>query len=75
MAFNNEPLLLTGTTIIVILNTTFRHISVSNKAANAAFANIDTRLEDASQDLGASKVKTITNIIFPLLRPVFLLVS
>ena len=72
VAFNNEPLLLTGTTIIVILNTTFRHISVSNKAANAAFANIDTRLEDASQDLGASKVRTITNIIFPLLRPVFL---
>ena len=72
VAFNNEPLLLTGTTIIVILNTTFRHISVSNKAANAAFANIDTRLEDASQDLGASKFRTITNVIFPLLRTVFL---
>ncbi|MCF6460398.1 ABC transporter permease [Clostridium sp. Cult3] len=72
VGFNNRPLLLTGTTAIVILNSTFRHISVANKATNAAFANIDTRLEDAARDLGASKVRTITNIIFPLLRPVFL---
>lgn len=72
VGFNEEPLLLTGTTTIVILNSTFRHISVANKATNAAFTTIDTRIEDASRDLGASKLKTITNIIFPLLRPVFL---
>lgn len=72
VGFNKEPLLLTGTTAIVILNSTFRHISVANKATNAAFTTIDTRIEDASRDLGASKFKTITNIIFPLLRPVFL---
>ncbi|QQY79974.1 iron(III) transport system permease protein [Keratinibaculum paraultunense] len=72
VGFNNKPLLLTGTTAIVILNSTFRHISVANKAANAAFANIDTRIEDAAKDLGTSKVQTIINIILPLLKPVFL---
>ena len=50
VGFNKEPLLLTGTTTIVILNSTFRHISVANKATNAAFTTIDTRIEDASRD-------------------------
>lgn len=72
VAFNNEPLLLTGTTAIVILNSTFRHISVANKATNSAFLSIDRRLEDASRDLGASNIRTLFSIILPLLRPVFL---
>lgn len=72
VAFKDKPFSLTGTTAIVILNTTFRHISVANKAANAAFTTIDTRLEDSSRDLGASHFKSIINIIFPLLKPVFL---
>ena len=72
VAFKDEPFLLTGTTAIVILNITFRHISVANKATNAAFTTIDTRIEDSSRDLGASHFRTIRTIIFPMLKPVFL---
>lgn len=72
VAFKDEPFLLTGTTAIVILNTTFRHISVANKATNGAFTTIDTRIEDSSRDLGASHLRSITTIIFPMLKPVFL---
>ena len=72
VAFNNKPLLLTGTTAIVILNSTFRHISVANKATNAAFTNIDLKIEDAARDLGASRFRILLNIIFPLLKPAFL---
>ena len=72
VAFNNKPILLTGTTAIVILNSTFRHISVANKATNAAFTTIDTKIEDAARDLGASKLKILWTIVFPLLRPAFL---
>ncbi len=72
VGFNKEPLILTGTTAIVVLNSTFRHISVANKATNAAFTTIDTRIEDAARDLGASKIRTIIDIVFPLLKPVFL---
>lgn len=72
VGFNNEPLLLTGTTAIVILNSTFRHISVGNKAANAAFTNIDSKIEDAARDLGASRFQILVNIIFPLLKAGFL---
>lgn len=72
VAFNNKPLLLTGTTAIVILNSTFRHISVANKATNAAFTNIDLKIEDAARDLGASRFRILLSIIFPLLKPAFL---
>lgn len=72
VAFKGKPFALTGTLAIVILNTTFRHISVANKAANGAFTTMDTRIEDASRDLGASHFKGIIYIIFPILRPVFL---
>ncbi len=72
VAFKDEPFSLTGTTIIIILNTSFRHISVANKASNGAFISIDRRIEDSSRDLGASHIKTIRKIIFPLLKPVFL---
>lgn len=72
VAFNNKPLLLTGTAAIVILNCTFRHISVANKAANAAFTTIDTKIEDAARDLGASRFNILVNIVFPLLKPAFL---
>lgn len=72
VAFNDKPFLLTGTATIIILNFTFRQISVSNKAANAAFTTIDLKIEDAARDLGASKLKILFNIIFPLLKPVFL---
>lgn len=72
VAFKDEPFLLTGTTAIVILNITFRHISVANKATNAAFTTLDTRIEDSSRDLGASHFRGIINIIFPMLKPVFL---
>lgn len=72
VAFNNEPLLLTGTFAIVILNCTFRHISVGNKAANAAFTTMDKKIEDAARDLGASRLRIFTSIIFPLLKPTFL---
>ena len=72
LAFKNKPLLLTGTTAIVILNCTFRHISVANKAANAAFTTIDMKIEDAARDLGASRIRILNSIIFPLLKPAFL---
>jgi len=72
VAFHNEPLLLTGTMAILVLNCTFRHISVGNKAANAAFENIDSKLEMAARDLGTSRIGVLFNVIFPLLKSSFL---
>lgn len=72
LAFNKKPLLLIGTVAIVVLNCTFRQISVGSKAASALFSNIDKQIEKAATDLGAPKLMIIKDIIIPLLKPAFL---
>lgn len=71
-AFSHGPLLLRGTGWIIILNYTFRQISVANKSANAAFSAMDEKLEAAAQDLGASRMELLWGVILPLLKPTFL---
>lgn len=72
VAFHRGPITLTGTLLILVLNCTFRHVSLGNKAANAAFEHMDHKLEWASYDLGASRIRTLGTVVFPLLRPAFL---
>lgn len=72
LAFNNPPLVLTGTSVIVILNCIFRQISIGSKAGNSLFSKIDRNLEKAAQDLGAPKTKIMLDIIFPLVKPAFI---
>ena len=71
-AFSKSPFLLRGTAWIIIFNFAFRQISVSNKAANAQFNMIDKKIEQASEDLGASKIQTLFGIIFPMMKSTFL---
>lgn len=72
LAFNKEPFKLTGTAIIVILNCIFRQIPIATRAGAAALANISTEIENAAKDLGVPKLLVIKDIIFPLLKPAFL---
>lgn len=72
VAFHRGPISLTGTLAILILNCAFRHVSVGNKAANAAFENLDHKIEWASYDLGASKIRSLLTVTFPILRPTLL---
>lgn len=71
-AFSHGPVMLRGTMAIIILNLTFRQISVSNKLSNAAFFTMDQKLELAAKDLGAGNVEILFGIILPILRPVFI---
>ena len=70
-AFTRGPIALRGTAAIIILNYIFRQISVSNKAANAAFSAIDDRQDRAARDLGASHVRIFSSILLPQLLPTF----
>ena len=71
-AFSHGPMMLRGTAWILILNYTFRQLSVSNKAANAAFSAMDEKLETAARDLGASHMQALRRVLLPLLVPTFL---
>ena len=73
LAFNNRPLILTGTEIIVILNCIFRQIPIASKAGSAVLTNMNPEIENAAKDLGVPKIFVIKDIILPLLKPAFLI--
>lgn len=73
LAFNSGIFTLTGTDTIVILNCAFRQISIGIKAGDSIFSTLNPNIEKAGRDLGASKMRILLDIIFPLLKPAFLI--
>jgi iron(III) transport system permease protein len=72
VAFNVAPLELTGGMAILVLCFVFRNMPVGVRAGVAALAQIDKTLDEASSTLRASTVRTLRQIILPLLRPAIL---
>jgi iron(III) transport system permease protein len=71
IAFNAAPYFWTGTFFIIIVAYAFRRLPVGLRTAVAAQRQIDPSLEEASLDLGASRLRTFTRITFPLLSRAF----
>ncbi len=72
VAFNVPPLELTGGMLILVLCFVFRNMPVGVRAGVAALAQIDKTLDEASATLRASTVRTLKEVILPLLRPAIL---
>ncbi len=72
LAFNQGPLLLTGTQAIIILAFVFRNMPVGIRAGVAAIHQIDRSLEEASTMLRANSAITLRRIVMPLVRPALL---
>jgi iron(III) transport system permease protein len=72
VAFNVPPLELTGGMAILVLCFVFRNMPVGVRAGVAALAQIDKSLDEASATLRASTLRTLRQIILPLLRPAIL---
>ncbi|HVN34169.1 MAG TPA: iron ABC transporter permease [Casimicrobiaceae bacterium] len=72
VAFNVPPLELTGGMAILVLCFVFRNMPVGVRAGTAALAQIDKTLDEASSTLRASTVRTLAQVILPLLRPAIL---
>jgi iron(III) transport system permease protein len=71
LAFNGAPYLWTGTFLIIIVAFAFRRLPVGLRTSVAAQKQIDPSLEEASLDLGASRLRTFAKISFPLLNRAF----
>ncbi|MGE5584763.1 MAG: ABC transporter permease [Bacillota bacterium] len=71
LAFNQPPLLLTGTATIIVLCFVFREMPVAIEAGVASLVQIDPAIEEASANLGATSAYTFRNITLPLVRPAF----
>lgn len=71
LAFNNPPLMITGTSAIVIINCIFKQLPMTTKTSSAALSQINLNLEEAGRDLGAGRFHIIKDVIFPNLKNAF----
>ncbi|MBM7560215.1 ABC transporter permease [Marinitoga litoralis] len=71
LAFNEKPLLLTGTFAILVLNFIFRYIPVGIQSGIALLNQIDPAIEEAAYTLGADDKTVFSKITLPLIVPAF----
>ncbi len=72
IAFNDQPIVLTGTLYILVAAYVFRYSSAGIRNVIAALSQIDPSIEEASRSLGATAVKTFTSVTVPLVLPAIL---
>lgn len=71
LAYNEPPLVLTGTATIILIAFIFRNMPVGIRAGVASLQQIDPSIEEAAQDLGANSFKVFTSITIPLIKSAF----
>jgi iron(III) transport system permease protein len=71
LAFNDEPLALTGTATILIACYVFRYSPIGIRTTIALLQQIDSSMEEASASLGASSLVTFRRVMLPLILPAF----
>ena len=72
LTFNQQPLKLTGTMFIIVMAIMCQYLGVSLEAGISKLHQIGPSMEEASWDMGASKVMTFFRIILPLMGSSFL---
>ena len=75
LAFGRPPLLLSGTWAIVVACTVVRELPLGLRAAASVLLQADRSIEEASANLGASRLTTFVRIIMPLARPALLVTA
>lgn len=72
LAFNSQPLKLTGTAVIVLANMLFKQLPTCTKICTATLTQVPESLERAARDLGGGPFAVMRDVILPSLRPAFL---
>ncbi|MEO8135129.1 MAG: iron ABC transporter permease [Betaproteobacteria bacterium] len=72
LAFNNRPLLLTGTAVIIIIAFSVRSLPYAIRSAVAALDQMNRSLDEASTNMGATTGQTLWRVLLPLIRPAVL---
>ena len=67
MAFNQKPLILTGTMIIMVIALVIRRLPYTIRSSVATLQQIPITVEEAAISLGASKVKTFFLVTVPMM--------
>lgn len=70
-AFSKPPLIMTGTSIIVIINVIFKQVAFATKAAKASVSQIEPTYFKTVHDLGGTVVNEWKDVFFPLTKQGF----
>ena len=73
IAFNEKPILLTGTMTILVAAYIFRYSAAGIRSVIASLHQIDPSIEEASASLGAGTARTFLRVTVPLVIPSVLL--
>ena len=68
LAFNTPPLRLTGGGTIIVLAMAVSYLPVGYRIFAAALAQLQPSLDDTARNLGASRMRTLVDVILPLVR-------
>ncbi|MEK6717267.1 MAG: iron ABC transporter permease, partial [candidate division NC10 bacterium] len=71
IAFNDPPVVLTGTALILVACYVFRYSPTGIRTTVALLQQIDPSIEEASEGLGAGSRTTFRRITIPLILPAF----
>ncbi len=71
ITYNQKPIVLTGTAIILIVAFVMRSMPVGIRSGIASLHQIDPSIEEAANVLGASSKKVFTSVTLPMIRPAF----
>ncbi|MCX6055949.1 MAG: iron ABC transporter permease [Chloroflexi bacterium] len=69
LALESPPLVVMNTLGVILLAHVFYNLSIVIRVVGSAISQLDPRLEQAGQVLGASRLKVLREITLPLLRP------
>ena len=69
LAFNEEPMLLSGTALIIIISLVIRRLPYTLRSSSAILYQLSPSLEEASISLGASPVKTFFKVTAVMMLP------
>jgi iron(III) transport system permease protein len=68
--YNTPPIILTGTSFILVAALVIRSMPVGTRSGIAALKQIDPSIEEAASICGAGSQKVFTSVTVPLIRPV-----
>ena len=69
VAFNKQPVILTGTAMIMIIAFIVRKLPYTVRSGSAFLQQMDVSVEEASISLGVSPMKTFVNVTARLMAP------
>lgn len=69
LAFNEDPMLLSGTALIIIISLVIRRLPYTLRSSSAILYQISPSVEEASISLGASPVKTFFKVTAVMMMP------